>query len=120
MSALTTEDPIATQAGPSDSLLRLIADSVPALMAYFELPSMLCRFANQGYAAYHGHTPESLLNRTVEEAIGLRAWQAIAPYIERCKRGERVKYTREQILPNGETRMIEVQLIPHMGSAPEP
>ena len=82
--------PSATQAEPSDSLLRLIADSVPALMAYFELPSLLCRFANQGYAAYHGQTPESMLNRSVEEAIGTRAWLAIAPYVERSKRGERV------------------------------
>ena len=120
MPALSTEDPAAAQTGPSDSLLRLIADSVPALMAYFELPSLLCRFANQGYAAYHGQTPDAMLNRTVEEAIGLRAWQSIAPYVERCQRGERVKYTREQTLPNGEARMIEVQLIPHMGSAPEP
>ena len=39
----------------SDSLLRLIADSVPALMAYFDLPDLRCRFANQGYAAYNGH-----------------------------------------------------------------
>ena len=120
MPALSTEDPAAAQTGPSDSLLRLIADSVPALMAYFELPSLLCRFANQGYAAYHGQTPDAMLNRTVEEAIGLRAWQSIAPHVERCQRGERVKYTREQTLPNGEVRMIEVQLIPHMGSAPEP
>ena len=74
--------PSATQAEPSDSLLRLIADSVPALMAYFELPSLLCRFANQGYAAYHGQTPESMLNRSVEEAIGTRAWLAIAPYVD--------------------------------------
>ena len=89
-------------------------------MAYFELPSLLCRFANQGYAAYHGQTPESMLNRSVEEAIGTRAWLAIAPYVERSKRGERVKYTREQTRPNGEIRMIEVHLIPHMASTPEP
>ena len=40
--------------GASDSLLRLIADSVPALMAYFDLPGLRCQFANQGYAAYNG------------------------------------------------------------------
>ncbi len=120
MHSPSIDAPSATQAEPSDSLLRLIADSVPALMAYFELPSLLCRFANQGYAAYHGQTPESMLDRSVEEAIGTRAWLAIAPYVERSKRGERVKYTREQTLPNGEIRMIEVHLIPHMASTPEP
>ncbi|MFN7156861.1 MAG: putative bifunctional diguanylate cyclase/phosphodiesterase [Acidovorax sp.] len=102
--------------GSSDALLRLIADSVPALMAYYDVPSLRCRFANQGYAAYNGHTTESLLGLTVQEVIGDKAWQGIEPHVERTTRGERVKYLREQVLPNGETRMIEVNLIPHFGA----
>ena len=105
------------QGGSSDSLLRLIAASVPALMAYYDLPGLRCQFANQGYAAYNGHSTESILGLTVQEAIGDKAWQAIQPYVERCSHGERVKYTREQTLPNGEVRMIEVNLIPHCGNA---
>lgn len=101
--------------GSSDALLRLIADSVPALMAYYDLPGLRCQFANQGYAAYNGHTTESILGLTVREAIGDKAWEAIEPQVERCMRREHVKYTREQTLPNGETRMIEVNLIPHFG-----
>ena len=97
----------------SDSLLRLIADSVPALMAYFDLPDLRCRFANQGYAAYNGHSAASILGLTVREAISEKAWRAIRPHVERCMQGERVKYMREQTLPNGETRVIEVNLIPH-------
>ena len=103
--------------GSSDALLRLIADSVPALMAYYDLPGLRCQFANQGYAAYNGHSTESILGLTVQEAIGDKAWQAIQPYVERCSHGERVKYTREQTLPNGEVRMIEVNLIPHFDGA---
>lgn len=105
------------QGGSSDSLLRLIADSVPALMAYYDLPGLRCQFANQGYAAYNGHSTESILGLTVQQAIGDKAWQAIEPHVERCTQGERVKYTREQTLPNGEVRMIEVNLIPHFGDA---
>jgi diguanylate cyclase (GGDEF)-like protein/PAS domain S-box-containing protein len=100
-------------------LLRLIADSIPALMAYFDLPGLCCRFANQGYAAYNGHSVESILGLTVEEAIGDKAWLAIQPYVERSICGERVKYMREQTLPNGETRMIEVNLIPHFDARQE-
>lgn len=107
----------ADQGRSSDSLLRLIADSVPALMAYFELPALRCLFANQGYAAYNGHSTESILGLTVQEAIGDKAWQAIQPHVERSSRGEHVKYAREQTLPNGEVRMIEVNLIPHFDSA---
>ena len=105
------------QGGSSDSLLRLIADSVPALMAYFDLPGLRCQFANQGYAAYNGHSTESILGLTVQQAICDKAWQAIKPHVERCAQGERVKYTREQTLPNGEVRMIEVNLIPHFDGA---
>ena len=46
-----------------------------------------------------------------------KAWQAIQPHVDRCSHGERVKYTREQTLPNGEVRMIEVNLIPHFDGA---
>mgnify|MGYP002661876848 CR=1 FL=1 len=99
--------------GSSDALLRLIADSVPALMAYYDLPGLRCQFANQGYAAYNGHTTESIIGLTVQEAIGDKAWAAIQPHVERSFRREHVKYTHEQTFPNGEVRMIEVNLIPH-------
>ena len=108
------------QASQGDVLLRLIADSVPALMAYYELPGLRCRFANQGYAAYNGHSTQSILGLTVEEAIGTRAWEAIRPHVDRCMVGERVKYTREQTLPNSEIRIIEVNLIPHFEGRTDP
>ena len=113
MHELTSEAPISGPQGSSDALLRLIADSVPALMAYFDLPGLRCQFANQGYAAYNGHSVASIVGLTVQEAIGTKAWLAIQPYIERSTRGEHVKYMREQTIPSGEFRMIEVNLIPH-------
>ena len=113
MHELTSEAPISGPQGSSDALLRLIADSVPALMAYFDLPGLRCQFANQGYAAYNGHSVASIVGLTMQEAIGNKAWLAIQPYIERSTRGEHVKYMREQTIPSGESRMIEVNLIPH-------
>ena len=113
MHELTSEAPISGPQGSSNALLRLIADSVPALMAYFDLPGLRCQFANQGYAAYNGHSVASIVGLTVQEAIGTKTWLAIQPYIERTIRGEHVKYMREQTIPSGESRMIEVNLIPH-------
>lgn len=117
MQDLTNAAPTPAPRGSSDALLRLIADSVPALMAYYNLPGLCCQFANQGYAAYNGHTTESILGLTVQEAIGDKAWLAIQPHVERSACGEHVKYTREQTLPNGEARMIEVNLIPHFDAS---
>ena len=116
MQDLSNAIPAPEPRGTSDVLLRLIADSVPALMAYYDHPTLRCQFANQGYAAYNGHTTESIQGLTVQEAIGEKAWQAIEPHVKQCARGEHVKYTREQTLPNGEVRVIEVNLIPHFGT----
>jgi diguanylate cyclase (GGDEF)-like protein/PAS domain S-box-containing protein len=117
MQDLSNAIPAPEPRGTSDALLRLIADSVPALMAYYDHPTLRCQFANQGYAAYNGHTTESIQGLTVREAIGEKAWQAIEPHVNQCAQGAHVKYTREQTLPNGEVRVIEVNLIPHVGTA---
>ena len=101
---------------PSESLLRLIADSVPAMMAYFDLPEMRCRFANQSYADYIGRAVPAILGETVREAIGERAWQEVLPYITQCQRGERVKYVREHRRSGQPLSMVEVNLIPHLQS----
>ena len=99
------------------SMLRLIADSVPALIAYFEVGTLVCRFANQRYASYNGHSPQSIVGKTVLQAIGDAAWTAIQPHVDRTVRGEQVQYVRAQTLPSGAQRMIEVNLIPHFNDA---
>ena len=98
-------------------MLRVIADSVPALIAYYEADTQKCRFANRRYAEYNGWTPESILGKTVREAIGEVAWLAIAPFIEQATAGKATTYTREQTLPDGSKRMIEVNLLPHFDDA---
>jgi diguanylate cyclase (GGDEF)-like protein/PAS domain S-box-containing protein len=100
-----------------DPLLRLVADSVPALIAYFEVPTLQCLFANRRYAEYNGWTPETTLGKSVREAIGESAWKVIGPHVDAVVDGKTVKYVREQILPSGEQRMIEVNLIPHFDDA---
>lgn len=98
-------------------MLRLIADSVPALIAYFELDGHRCQFANRRYAEYNGWTPETIIGKTVREAIGEAAWIAIQPYIDEVVQGRTAKYVREQKLPSGELRVIEVNLLPHFDDA---
>ncbi|MBK7282839.1 PAS domain-containing protein [Candidatus Aalborgicola defluviihabitans] len=98
--------------GSSDSLLRLIADSVPALIAYYEVHTLQCQFANRRYAEYNGWTPQTILGKTVREAIGEAAWAMIEPHVRQVVAGKTVQYVREQTLPDGTQRAIEVNLIP--------
>jgi len=100
--------------GSSDSLLRLIADSVPALIAYYEVHTLQCQFANRRYAEYNGWTPQTILGKTVREAIGEAAWAMIEPHVRQVVAGKTVQYVREQTLPDGTQRVIEVNLIPHL------
>ena len=100
--------------GKGDSgLLRLVADSVPALIAYYEPRTLRCVFANKAYAESNGWTSASIIGKTVREAIGDAAWRVIEPQVERVLKGETVEYIRPMTLPNGEQRTIEVHLIPH-------
>lgn len=99
--------------GTPASLLRLVADAVPALMAYYEVATLRCRFANQRYAQYNGWTSQDILGHTVREVIGEEAWLTIESQVQAVTSGQTVKYVREQALPTGERRMIEVNLLPH-------
>ena len=96
-----------------EAQLRLIADSVPALIAYNDVKTMRCQFANRRYAEFNGWTVATILGKTVKEAIGDAAWDKIGAYVEQALAGKATTYTRDQVLPSGETRRIEVNLLPH-------
>ena len=108
--------PAADLATISEELLRTLADNVPAAIAYYEMGSMQCRFANRQYAESNGWSVTTIIGKTVREAIGEAAWLLIEPHVLRVQAGERVFYTRPLTLPGGEERVIEVSLIPHFNS----
>lgn len=96
-----------------EAQLRLIADAVPALIAYYDVKTLRCQFSNRRYAEFNGWTVQTILGKTVKEAIGDLAWRKIGPYVTQALAGKASTYTREQVLPSGETRTIEVNLLPH-------
>jgi len=96
-----------------EDLLRTLADNVPAMIAYFEPRNLRCVFANKRYAESNGWTVDTIIGKTVREAIGEEAWRLIEPQVQRVLKGEKVEYVRPLILPGGGQRTIEVNLIPH-------
>jgi diguanylate cyclase (GGDEF)-like protein/PAS domain S-box-containing protein len=100
------------------SLLRLVANSVPALMAFYDAETMRCLFANAGYARTFGFDEQSVLGKTLEEIIGEEANRAIEPHVEQVRKHHKaVRYERELPSPAGR-RWIDVQLLPHFGAGP--
>ena len=110
---MNTASPDNTRDRGQENLLRTLADNVPAMIAYFEPRNMHCVFANKRYAEANGWTVDSVIGRTTREIIGEEAWRIIEPQVERVLKGEKVEYIRPLILPGGERRIIEVNLIPH-------
>ncbi len=96
-------------------LLRLLADSVPALIAYYEAATLTCRFANSRYAETFGWTRESIVGRTFIEVIGEEATRRIQPHVDRVlQQNLPAAYERELNTRSG-LRYIEVNLLPHEG-----
>jgi PAS domain S-box-containing protein len=79
--------------------LRLIADAVPSMLAYWDT-SQRCVFANRAYERWFGVTPDALRGRTMRELLG-PIYPLNLPYIEGALRGERQEFEREIPDPAG-------------------
>ena len=100
--------------------LRLLADNVPALIAYYEREEFRCTFANRHYAQALGWTTASILGRTAAEVVGERGWQQIRPYIEAVVQTRRqVSYERELRDATGQKQWLEVDVLPNLGDGGE-
>ena len=94
--------------------LRVLADNVPALIAYYEQQGFRCTFANRHYASALGWTPENILGRTAAEIVGERGWQQIRPYIEQVvETRAQVSYERELTDAAGRPQWLEVDVLPN-------
>jgi diguanylate cyclase (GGDEF)-like protein/PAS domain S-box-containing protein len=98
------------------SLLRLVANSVPALMAFYDSDTFRCLFANAAYARTFGFDEQSILGRSLEEIIGPEAMRIIEPHIALLRQQQRsTRYERQLETPQG-PRWLDVQLLPHLAA----
>jgi len=101
--------------------IELLADNVPALMAYYEVGTFHCKYANSGYAETFGWNREAVLGHTVAEIIGEAAAQQIQPQVDTVLQQRRAAaYERQMPLADGGTRWIDVNLLPHLDEHGEP
>ena len=108
-------DKLARQAGQlaeREHALRIVIDNVPAMIVRIDR-RMHCIFANARYAAFFGHTQESIAGRHIREVVGDAAFEEIRGNLERALAGERVTYHR---VTAGQ-RHIEVSIVPESTDA---
>jgi PAS domain S-box-containing protein len=83
-------------------------------------PDLICvvdrhyvyQMANPAYARYYGWPAQDVIGRTVQEVLGSEAFKSVRPYLDRCLRGEIVRYERPLPLPGGPQRDLEVNYYP--------
>src|SRR5438105_2392134 len=99
--------------------IRMLADNVPALIAYFDARDLKCLFANKAYARMWGWDEHTIVGHRVDEVIGPEGYRIIGPHIERCRRGETVVYERNIQAADGSQRILEVSLLPQRDDSGE-
>ena len=93
--------------------LRMFADNVPAMTVSWD-ENLRCRFANKAFAEFFGVAVEDILGKHVREVIGEEVYRGIEGHFVQVLQGHPVTYQRTRKLENGESRYIEVKLLPQI------
>jgi diguanylate cyclase (GGDEF)-like protein/PAS domain S-box-containing protein len=96
----------------SESRLRTIADTLPAMVAYIDSEEIY-RFHNLAYEREFQQTGVAVLGKTIEQTMGAERYAFLEPYVKRALAGETLTFEEDDI--SGVTeRTFEVVYIPQM------
>jgi diguanylate cyclase (GGDEF)-like protein/PAS domain S-box-containing protein len=96
----------------SEERLRLVANSVPALISYVDRDERF-RFSNRTYDRWFGIAHQGMVGRTVREIFGDAAYQEMRPNIARVLAGAEVAF--EQTFAQAEgRRTLNVSYVPRL------
>ena len=104
-------DALAESLRASERQLRLITNSLPALVTYMGHDRRF-RFTNNAYMTWFGIEPQSLIGKHARELVGEVGYRQIQPYMERALAGETVQYERDVTLPDGRTIYTQMSYVP--------
>jgi PAS domain S-box-containing protein len=97
----------------SEENLRLITDTVPALIAYFDKQEIY-RYVNKGYADWFGHTKDDLLGRDIQDVVGDAVYDEISQHVKTALRGETVSYEYAMRNAAGKVVYARSELVPEL------
>lgn len=99
----------------SEAQMRLITDTIPALIAYFD-SNQIYRYANLGYCNWFNKTADEVVNNSIHNIIGIRAQDSVKHHIARALSGEQVTY-EYAMMRNGEKVYGRSTLVPEIDTA---
>ncbi len=95
----------------SERRLRLITDSLPALISYVDADQRY-RFNNAAYKAWFGVSPEEASGRTIREVAGDRFYRSVLPHLTRALAGETVRFAQDIDLGGGRVVSVDGIYVP--------
>ena len=96
--------------------IRLIADNVPAFLAYVDKDGIF-RFVNRSYEERYGILRQEIIGRHLRSVIGEHVYESIKGEVDSALSGERVAYEKSIQFRPGETRWVSVNYIPDADEA---
>lgn len=97
----------------SEERLRLITDTVPALIGYFD-HGQIYRYVNKGYAVRFGRSKDEVLGRSVREVVGDEVYADIGHHVSEALRGHRVSYEYAMHRSDGSVVYTRSELVPEL------
>lgn len=94
----------------SESRLRIIANTVPAMVAYVDADQIL-RFANMAFERDTAYVIDGLLGRHLRDIVSIEHYAFLAPFITRALQGETLTFEEERER-DGNLRSLETTFVP--------
>jgi len=94
----------------SEKLLLLIADNMPAYIAYANAAELRYRFVNKRYEDF-GHPRQEIIGKTFPEVVGESSYRFAKPYLDQVLSGQPTSYENILRFSRGE-RWIKVNYVP--------
>lgn len=109
--ALAHNEAIALSLSRSEARIRLITDSIPALVAYFGSDRRY-HYVNRGYKEWFGVDPSHPETINAREFLGIETYTLIRPYVMQALQCQPVTFEYEVNTSHGDLRMARTTLIP--------
>ncbi|HMN28801.1 MAG TPA: PAS domain S-box protein [Caldilineaceae bacterium] len=91
--------------------IQLIADNLPALIAYVD-DQQIYRFANRQFEEWY--TTPNINGRHLREIAGDGQYEAIRDYVDTALAGMPITFDYARTYPDGQRRFVEIAYIPHV------
>ena len=98
----------------NEARIRLITDSIPALVAYFGNDRQY-HYVNRGYQDWFGVDPANPSTINARKFLGTTTYERIRPYIMQALQGQAVTFEYELMTLHQGERIARTSLIPEVG-----